>query len=82
MIMELDRERDIYDEINDADGEEITEILDIVLHRYEQLFPQWSVSVVSIEKCEDRMEQIDRMIAFLEAMKEMPHDPELRILKG
>lgn len=82
MIIELDRERSIYDEINDADGEEITEILDIVLHRYKQLYPQWSVSVVSIDKCEDKNEQIDRMIAVLEKMKEMPYDPELRLLKG
>lgn len=62
---------DIIEEIGKAGEQEIPAILDSVLLRYTQLYPQWSVSIVTIEKCEDRNEQINRMITFLKKMKKL-----------
>ena len=62
---------DIFEEIGKAGEQEIPAILDSVLLRYTQLYPQWSVSIVTIEKCEDRNEQINRMITFLKKMKKL-----------
>lgn len=48
---------------------EIEETLQAVLRRYGELFPDWEVSTISLQKNEDRIEQLDRTIAFLEKMK-------------
>ena len=61
---------DIYEKISAAGREEIAAILDHVLFCYKQLYPQWEVSVVSIDKREDRNEQLNSIIAMLENMKE------------
>ncbi len=56
--------------IEQADPQELEIILDEVLDRYEILFPQWSVSLVSVQHTADRNEQIDRMICMLQKLKE------------
>lgn len=48
---------------------EIEKLLDVVLRRYEELFPDWEISTVSVCKSYDRNEQLDRMIAVLQGMK-------------
>lgn len=54
-----------------ADGVQIEELLFAGLKRYAVLFPDWEISTVSIDKREDRCEQIDRIIQVLETMKTM-----------
>ena len=61
---------DVLDYIAGASNMEIPQILDEVLFRYKVLYPDWSLSVVSIEKKGDKKEQLDQMIALLEKMKE------------
>ena len=77
----MDMEYDLYEEISKVDADELAAVLDHVLFCYSQKFPQWSVSVISIDKCEDKTEQIDRMIALLEKIKEMPSDLESRHMR-
>ena len=48
---------------------EVGDVLSAVLGRYGVLFPDWEVGTVSVNKCEDRNEQIDRIIEMLERMK-------------
>ena len=60
---------DLLDAIKKANGEELDGILKAVLSRYNELYPQWEISTISILKCEDRNEQLDRMIQVLQKMK-------------
>ena len=55
--------------IKNAKPEELEDILKAVLARYGQVYPDWEVTVISLEKAKDRTEQLDRLIAFLEKMK-------------
>ena len=59
----------LTEKIAQVDGVEIEKILHAVRRRYAELFPDWEVIVISIEKSVDRNEQLDRMIAMLENMK-------------
>ena len=59
----------VISHIQRANGEELDIYRKEVLARYAVLYPNWEVSTVSIEKCEDRNEQIDRMIQILEKCK-------------
>ncbi len=58
--------------IKNAKPEELEDILKAVLARYGQVYPDWEVTVISLEKAEDRTEQLDRIIAMLEKMKLNP----------
>ena len=60
---------DFIDKINKTDASEIESILKVVLLRYSELYPDWEISTISVSKCEDRNEQLDRMITLLEKMK-------------
>ena len=55
--------------IEQAEPQELEIILDEVLERYDKLFPQWEVSLVSVQRTTDRNEQIDRMIHALQKLK-------------
>ena len=59
----------MFEKIEKANEIEIERLLKAVLQRYGVLFPDWELSVVSVEKNTDRNEQIDRMIELLEKMK-------------
>lgn len=48
---------------------EIRRLLDIVIARYEELFPGWEIYTLSIEKDSDPNVQIDRSIQLLENLK-------------
>ena len=61
---------DMIERIKNAKPEEIQEILMAVLARYRELYPGWDINVLSLEKSEDRNEQLDRTIQLLEKMKE------------
>ena len=56
--------------IKNAKPEEINDILQAVLARYRELYPDWEIITLSLEKAVDKNEQLDRMIALLETMKE------------
>ena len=60
----------ITDAIKKAEPEELNDILLAVLARYREVFPNWEVMTVSLEKAGDKNEQMDRMIGLLENMKE------------
>ena len=60
---------ELIEKIEQADEEEIAILLKAVLERYAELFPDWEVSTVSVQKSFDRNAQLDRMIAVLQKMK-------------
>ncbi len=60
---------DLVQEIAQADAVEIEELLKAVLRRYNELFPDWELSTISIQKSSDKNEQLDRVIRFLQNMK-------------
>ncbi len=60
---------DLLAGIAQASEAEINDLLQAVMQRYAQLFPEWELSTISIEKGEDRNAQIDRMILVLQSMK-------------
>ena len=57
-------------EISQAQDFEIEEMMTALLKRYRELYPDWEVSVISLEKKDDRNRQIDEVIQFLEKLKE------------
>lgn len=59
----------LISQILTADAGSIESILKAVLQRYARLYPQWDVSVISLEKEKNREEQMDRIIRFLEQSK-------------
>ena len=63
---------DLTDTIAQADNVELDGILKAIVQRYTALFPDWELCVISLEKTSDRNEQLDRMIAMLQKMKEHP----------
>ena len=77
----MDMEKGVYDMIDEIGKDEIAAVLDHVLSRYTQLFPQWSVSVLSMDKREDTIQQIDETIAFLEKLKENTSLLEPRVMR-
>ena len=54
---------DLLEEIARTDGAEIEKVLKAVLDRYAVLYPDWDVTTFSLQKSDDRNEQIDRIIA-------------------
>ena len=68
----MDTEKDFYDMIDEIGKDEIAAVLDHVLFHYGQLFPQWSVSVLSVDKRENVIDQINETIALLETVKKNP----------
>jgi len=60
---------DLVREIERTDEVEIEQILKAVLRRYAELFPDWEVSTISVQKSSDPNEQIDRVIEVLQKMK-------------
>lgn len=59
----------MIDMIKNATEDEITEIVMAALKRYRELFPDWEISTINIDKTEDKNTQLDQMIALLEHMK-------------
>ena len=61
---------DILERIKQAKPEEMDDLLHAVLDRYRELYPDWDISTVSIEKKGDLNEQLDAIIALIERMKD------------
>ncbi|MBO5952872.1 MAG: hypothetical protein J6Q53_01920 [Oscillospiraceae bacterium] len=62
--------RELIMKIGQADADSLEELLKAVIRRYAEVFPDWEISTISLEKKGDRNKQIDRMIYALEAMKQ------------
>lgn len=60
----------ILHEISRAKPEELDELLQAVLKRYREVYPDWEIITVSLEKAVDKKEQLDRIIRLMEKMKE------------
>lgn len=60
---------DILEKIKTANSEEINDLVVTVLARYRELFPEWDINIVSIEKNENKNEQLDAIIAMIEKLK-------------
>lgn len=56
--------------VDQANEQEIEELLKAVLHRYAVLLPDLEVSAICLDKYADRNEQLDRIIQVLQKMKE------------
>lgn len=52
-----------------ASRDEIREMLNCVLKRYSELYPQWELSVITMDRRENPDEQISRMIEFLRRLR-------------
>ena len=61
---------DLLERIKTAETEEINDLVTAVLARYRELFPDWDISIVSIEKNGDRNEQLDSIITLIEKLKD------------
>lgn len=61
----------VLSEIKNAKPEEMNDILLAVRERYQELFPDWEVIIISLEKAVDKNEQLDRMIALMKRLKEV-----------
>lgn len=59
----------IYDYIDNLERDEIADILDAVLFQYKVLYPEWDISLITVDKREDKNEQLDRVIQMLQNMK-------------
>ena len=57
--------RELIAAIEQVDEGQIGDILNAVLRRYKDLFPEWEVSTVSVKKNEDREELINQMVQML-----------------
>ena len=60
---------DLLQEIAQVDEVEIQEILRAVQRRYGQLFPDWELSVITLQKSADPKVQLDRIIELLQKIK-------------
>ena len=55
----------LFDEIAESDREQISELLEAVLQRHTQVYPEWEIMTVTLNKRKDRKEQIRDMIEVL-----------------
>ena len=60
----------MIDQIKQAKPEELNDILLAVMERYRDVYPDWELITISLEKAVDKNSQLDQIIAMLEAMKE------------
>ena len=64
----LDKEK--LEIIQNTTEYEIGDMLQAVLERYRELYPNWDISTISLEKAVDKTEQLNRIIALMEKLKE------------
>ena len=59
----------LLQEIRQTDADALEPLLNAVLARYSELFPEWEICTVSVHKESDRVAQLDSMISILEKLK-------------
>ena len=57
-------------QIKQAKAEELNDILLAVTERYKEVYPDWEMITISLEKTVDKNAQLEQMISVLENMKE------------
>ena len=55
--------------IKNAKPEEMEEIVQAVLARYRELYPDWEIMFLSLDKKENKNDQLDSIIALLNKRK-------------
>ena len=60
----------VLEQINTAKPEEMSDIIMAVRERYGELFPDWDLQVIALEKAVDKNAQLDQIIALMERLKE------------
>ena len=60
---------DLLNEIDNLTEKNIHEVVDKVLNKYRQLFPDWEIATFAICLKDDRNAQIDTMIRLLKSIK-------------
>ena len=60
---------DLLKEIDNVDDEIIDAVLRAVVNRYNELRPDLDISVISLQRMDDPIAQIDKVIDFLEDLK-------------
>ncbi len=60
---------DFLPAILSADATDLEDILYWIRQRYGQLYPQYELHIMSIDRQGDRIQQIDRVIAMLKQFK-------------
>ena len=61
---------DLEERIYELPAENIQDILDAVVDRWNVLFPEQEIIMISILKGDDRNGQLDEMIAMLQKLKQ------------
>ena len=61
--------KDIGEIVGQAKADEMDGILKTIIHRYGELFPGYELHIISVNKKEDRNEQLDRIICAIQSMK-------------
>ncbi len=51
-------------------AEEARELLDAILSRYSQLYPDWDIGTISVQKSRNRNQQLDETIRILQSLKD------------
>ena len=59
----------MIDQIMNAKPEELEDIVQAVLARYRELYPDWEIMFLSLDKKDNKNDQIDSIIALLNKMK-------------
>ena len=67
--------------IQNANPNEAERYLNAIVKRYSVLYPDWDLTMVSLQKSDDKNEQIDRIISFIESLRPTADDPEQAIAK-
>ena len=62
----------IIKKIQRANARDIAKLLDAVLRRYEELYPDWELTTISLQKSSDRNQQLNKLIDLLQQMKVAP----------
>lgn len=60
---------DLVRKIAQADEIEIEALLQAARQRYNKLFPDWELSLITMHRCSNQNEQLDRIIELLQKMK-------------
>ena len=60
---------EMIQKIREADKMQIGTLVEEVMKRYRELYPEWEILYYSWEKAVDKNQQIDEVIACLERMK-------------
>lgn len=61
---------DVIQAISQAQDLELEAMMAALLKRYGEVFPDWELSIVSVEKTGDRNAQIDKVIELLKKLKD------------